>query len=298
MSTVRALIRHPADQVQVGLALLGPAALSLPFLISFSLELEILLWGVVWLFICRNNYILHNHVHRPFTSSRTLNRLLAILLGFCTGMTAGIWKITHVHGHHVEHKIDVLPSRGFVRRFDIRDTDYSYLGAIRHAFRTAPLQLALPVMIMIWESFRERSFRRTFYRYHLLEFCFIYGLVLGFFIIQPIKAFLYFGMMYSVVYLISRHVDYVTHVCCAKDSEHGFANVCVHPRYNKFLWNFGYHTAHHLKPAAHWTTLPSIHKELDLIEKPQPSAKTVNYFGIFSPAVFEWYSSDRPRGHS
>jgi fatty acid desaturase len=121
----------------------------------------------------------------------------------------------------------------------------------------------------------------------LLEFLLVYGLVFGIFLVQPLKAFLYFGIMYSLVYVVSRHVDYVTHVSSETDSSYGFANVCLHPKYNKLLWNFGFHIAHHLQPRAHWTALPAIYRDLGVNEE-AAVARTVNYFGAFFPAAFSW----------
>lgn len=289
MNNLRGLILNPADRMQVLLAIIGPVILALPFLVSLDVVLEIGLWAVVWVLISRHNYILHNHVHRPFTRSRRLNRILNVMLGFCTGMTAGIWKIIHVHGHHVEHKLDLLPSRSYVRYLKIdENAHFSYFSALRHAVKTAPLQWILPVYIMVRESARGGKFRRKFYRFYLLEFIFIYGLVIGFFLIHPQKALFYFGIMYSLVYIISRHVCYVTHVSSHSESRYGFSNVCVHPKYNKLLWNFGFHVAHHLEPKAHWTVLPSIYRTLN-VQEDETSARTVNYFGALSPAAFSWH---------
>jgi fatty acid desaturase len=150
--------------------------------------------------------------------------------------------------------------------------------------------------VMVRESFGEGQFRQKFYRYYLLEFILIYGLVIGFFLIHPIKAFFYFGLMYSLVYTISRHVDYITHVSSHSESDYAFANVCLHPKYNKLLWNFGYHIAHHLEPRAHWTTLPTIYRGLDL-QQDSPSASIVNYFGVFLPGVFYWHKIKQAEPH-
>jgi len=284
----RSLLRHPADRFQLALAVIGPVVLVSPFFLSLDVASEVFLWLFVWLFVSRHNYILHNHVHHPFTSSRLVNRIVNVLLGFCTGMTAGNWKIAHVHGHHVEEKLHLLPSRADVRILNLEDgAKFSHWFAICHALRTAPLQWFIPVRVMLRRSLSRPTFRRKFYRYYLQEFLFVYGLVLIFVWLQPTKAVFYFGVIYSLVYLISRHVDYVTHVSNQSDARFGFANVCLDPRYNKLLWNFGFHLAHHLQPRAHWTALPSIYGQLGVNEATEV-ARTVNYFGFFRPAAFSW----------
>lgn len=251
---------------------------------------EIALWFAVWFFICRHNYILHNHVHCPFSRSRILNRILGVMLGFCTGMSTGIWKITHVHGHHVEHKIDTLPSRSYVRYLEVDErAPFTALAAASHAIRTAPIQLFLPAYIMALRSFTGTSFRRKFYRFYLLEFLLIYGLVGLFIWINPPKALFYFGLIYSLVYLASRYVDYVTHASSHAKSEYSIANVCLHPKFNRTFWNFGFHVAHHVMPGAHWTTLPSIYEELKIDEDAIAVVTRPNVLGVFAPVSFSWH---------
>src|SRR5262245_46333277 len=136
MSKRRRLIRHPADRLQLALAVAGPAILTAPFLVSLDPGLEVALWLFVWLCISRHNYILHNHVHHPFTSSTLLNRILNVMLGFCTGMTAGVWKVIHVHGHHIEDKLQFLPSRSYLRVLQVDEHErFSYFGAVMHSLR-------------------------------------------------------------------------------------------------------------------------------------------------------------------
>lgn len=289
-SAKQGVIRNPADRAQVALAVAGPLVLVFPFFVSLTLWLEVLLWFAVWFFLCRHNYILHNHVHCPFTRSRTLNRVIGIMLGFCTGMTAGIWKITHVHGHHVEHKIESLPTRAYVRHLKVDESArFSSLTAAIHAIKTAPIQLLLPVYVMATRSFTGAAFRRPFYRFYLFEFLLVYGLVGVFVWINPVKAIFYFGLMYALVYHASRYVDFVTHASSEGPSELSIANVCIHPRFNKTFWNFGFHVAHHLNPGAHWTELPALYKNLGIEEDSSVVAARPNILGAFGPATFSWH---------
>jgi fatty acid desaturase len=283
------LLRHPADRAQVCLAIAGPGVLIAPFFVSLSTPLEICLWVCVWLAICRHNYILHNHVHRPFTRSKRLNRVIGFMLGFCTGMTVGNWKIAHVHGHHVEHLAARLPTRGYPRLLRVDETEiFSFAGGIKHALKSAPVQWAWPVCILAKESFRKANPRRAFYRYYLAEFLLTYSLVGLFVWISPLKALCYFGIIYALVYLISRYVDYVTHVSSRSPSKYGFANVCKDAKFNAAFWNFGFHVAHHLRPTAHWTELPLLYGELRVEEEATPAAKSPNFLGALSPPSYHW----------
>src|SRR5262245_6539903 len=122
-------------------------------------------------------------------------------------MTTGNWKITHVHGHHIEHKLNHLPARRHVRLLTVEDEGsrpFSVWNGIAHALKTAPIQWAMPLYAMIAGSFGRPGSRRKFYRYHLFEFLTVYGVVAALTYGNPVKGFLYFGLIYSLVYVISR----------------------------------------------------------------------------------------------
>ena len=65
----------------------------------------------------------------------------------------------------------------------------------------------------------------------------------------------------ATIYFISRYVDYLNHYGCNErsDDPYACANNSTSRAFNAVCHNFGYHTAHHLRPAAHWTELPAIH---------------------------------------
>ena len=114
-------VRNRADMSQVFNALAGPFVLMAPLALGLRGPELLGAWLAVWLYICRHNYILHNHVHHPFTDSKWFNRYLDWSLGFVTAMTAGNWRIMHVHGHHVEHLAELLPTRAHASRLRVDD---------------------------------------------------------------------------------------------------------------------------------------------------------------------------------
>lgn len=67
---------------------------------------------------------------------------------------------------------------------------------------------------------------------------------------------------YLGVFFFSRLTDYQNHVGCDEASSYSFANNVLSERYNWVRCNFGYHTAHHYYPDAHWTELPSLHEQI------------------------------------
>jgi fatty acid desaturase len=108
-------VRNRADIPQVLNALAGPFVLMAPLALGLRGPELLGAWLAVWLYICRHNYILHNHVHHPFTDSKRFNRYLDWSLGFVTAMTAGNWRIMHVHGAPrwvATHASACIPSTG------------------------------------------------------------------------------------------------------------------------------------------------------------------------------------------
>jgi fatty acid desaturase len=142
---------------------------------------------------------------------------------------------------------------------------------------------------MMDRSITGSPFRQKFYRFYLRELVLLFGIVWVFVWINPIKAFFYFGIIYALVYVASRYVDYVTHASSHGDSKYSIANVCLHPKFNKNFWNFGFHVAHHLQPRAHWTALPLIYEKLAIDKEPSAVATRPNILGAFTPATFSWH---------
>ncbi|HYA80887.1 MAG TPA: fatty acid desaturase, partial [Methylocystis sp.] len=85
----------------------------------------------------------------------------------------------------------------------------------------------------------------------------------------------------------SRYIDYLNHCGCDESDPNPFArgNNCLDARFNRRLNNFGYHAAHHFRPAAHWTELPKIHAEIaDRI--PKERLKSVSWSFLSVPRHF------------
>src|SRR5262245_43320408 len=101
MSTVLGKwIAHPADRVNVARALLAPAILFTPFVATLRDGYLLPYALFAFTLIGDTNYILHLHIHRPFTRNRIFNLLLDLSMGAVSGMTSSNWRIQHLYGHH------------------------------------------------------------------------------------------------------------------------------------------------------------------------------------------------------
>jgi fatty acid desaturase len=275
------MIIHPADRFNSLRALVAPPILFAPFFFD-SLAASTSLYGVVIFFLIgKTNYLLHLHIHHPFSRSSTLNLLLDLSMGSVTGMTSSNWRIQHLYGHH--RGIDV-PYRGN-QTWQLEK--YSALRALSFSIGTLWMTFFSPIK----ESFRKGiladlktpiSYRWAFFDQSLL-IVFVGALALW----RPWLVLFYLLPWYFVTHFVTRYVDYLNHYGCDENGGNRFAvaNNCLSRWFNFATHNFGYHTAHHLRPGAHWTTLPDIHAQYaDQI--PENNLKQFSWSGILLPYHF------------
>ena len=86
-------ICHPADRFNVARGLLAPVVLFTPLGFGFPDHYTTLAVVLIFGLIGNTNYLLHLHIHRPFTRKKWLNLVLDLHMGFATGMTASNWRI-------------------------------------------------------------------------------------------------------------------------------------------------------------------------------------------------------------
>ncbi len=240
-------------------ALAAPVLFFLPFAVGFT-SLQFILYIIVLIvLIGRANYLLHWHVHRRFTNSRAFNLLLDLCLGATTGMTASNWRIQHVYGHHLgaDEKFRATPTPELSAGYSARDAcSYcarslwpTFFGPFREAFEKGVLAYVKSPIDYRW-AFVEQS---------LLAL-----LIIALLLWRPWLTISYVLPWYVSVFLISRYVDYLNHYGCDEGDAHleDIANNTSHAWFNFLTLNFGYHTAHHLFPSAHWTQLPELHRAI------------------------------------
>jgi fatty acid desaturase len=104
---------------------------------------------------------------------------------------------------------------------------------------------------------------------------------------QPWLTLIYLLPWYLATHFITRYVDYLNHYGCDETSENPYqrANNSLSWWFNLTTHNFGYHTAHHIRPGAHWTELPAIHRTIaDKI--PDRHIKSFSWSGLAMPYHF------------
>ncbi|GAB6040774.1 fatty acid desaturase family protein [Endothiovibrio diazotrophicus] len=298
------LLTHREDRGAAALALLGPALMLLPFLAQALVEppipggVYLLYWFLFWFAVSRNNYILHNHCHNPMSGYRPLNRLFDYALGLVTGMTAGTWRLTHNHGHHVTHKRRNLPNHWipFVEEDEPLLREYSLTNAMRFSAKTTPTQW-FGILGVSLERWMKGGFRARYYRYIFLEATAVWLVVVALAWIDWRLCLAFVVLPHFLAHFFSRYIDYLFHVCANPRKNYEYCFSCINPSYNWWCWNAGYHLAHHNVPKLHWSRLPELH--IDLVQRhPQVRrlTRSYNYSGLYALLHAYWeHVTPRPR---
>lgn len=281
-------VAHPADTFNIFRALLAPVVFFLPFGCDFFAD-HIFVYFIALLFLIGNtNYILHLHIHRPFTTLGGFNLLLDLAMGASTGMTASNWRIQHLLGHHKgdEQRYRARPNGELER--------YTVLNAISYSLLSIWPTFFLPIAEAFDKGVLARVKSPIDFRWAFAEQCLLLALVAALGLWRPALVVCYVLPWYALNFFMTRYVDYLNHYGCDESGANQLecANNSLSPWFNKLTNNFGYHTAHHFQPNAHWTELPRFHRAIaDRI--PQHCLKP--YSWSCALMLYHFYLSSRGR---
>lgn len=277
------MLHFKEDLVNFIRGISAPIIFFYPVYAGFPEGYTVLTVCVLWLILNDINHVLHLHIHHTFSKSNTNNIILDICMGVVTGMTASNWRIQHIFGHHMGPRGEYGP--GYKWEME----RYSILGAISFSFRTIWPIFYKPIL----ESYRKGIINNTKhpinYRWAFIEQVLLIILIIVLLGLSPLLTISYVIPWYCLVYFVTRYTDYLNHFGCL-NTPTGVTNNCTNKIYNLLGCNFGFHTAHHSRPMAHWTTLPAIHKSISATI-PADKIKAYSWSGFMIP--YHFYLSAR-----
>ena len=282
------LLKYREDRINVIRAFLAPMIFFLPFYTGLPAGYELAAMAVIYFLVGDTNYLLHLHIHHPFSRSRTLNLLIDLSMASVTAMTASNWRIQHLHGHHRGIEMLFRGSKAW------ESESYSPLRALSYCIRSMGPTFWRPLAQSFVKGALASDTYPINYRWALAEHGLLILLILFLAWLDVNLLLFYVFPLYALTYFITRYVDYLNHYGCDEESEDVFerSNNSLNPVFNRLTHNFGYHTAHHVNPRAHWTALPDIHKRID--EKiPERCKKAVSWSWVLLPYHFYLSRSGR-----
>jgi beta-carotene hydroxylase len=274
------LLRHPADwRSLVWVALMGLfasaqlASHAVPSLLPATCYLA-LSAGV----------IAHNHNHCPIFKSRRLNNLLGYCLSIFYGYPTFAWIPTHNLNHHKfvnrtgdatitwrygnKNSLLIASTYFFVSSYFQSDVIKAY---IRNARSTNSRHFRLIVtQYIVWAGAHALLMSIACVRFGFWRGIAAWAIIFG----CPALFALWTIMLFN----------FIQHVHTDPWSEHNHSRTFIGRVLNFFLFNNGFHTAHHETPGAHWSTLPDLHAQIERGIEPELRSRSFawwcfrNYF--------------------
>ncbi len=224
--------------------------------------------------------IVHNHNHLRIWRHRWPNALQDYWLTLFYGYPVFSWVPTHNQNHH---------------KFINREGDYTITYRVSEKNNLWTL-LSYPSISSYWQQFpigahltRAWRTRRGHFWYCLSQY-----VVLGVFVGAALlldwkKALLYMVLPQQVGLFAVLVFNYLQHVGADEESEWEHSRDIESPLMNGFLFNNGFHTAHHAKPGQHWSVLPAEHEKIRHKLNPVLREKSLLWFllrtYLFAPLI-------------
>ncbi|MDJ0600873.1 MAG: fatty acid desaturase [Crocosphaera sp.] len=271
-------LKYPEDRINFWRACTCSVIFLYPFWGGLPPNYEIVTVIFLWFLLNDINHLLHLHIHCPFTEKKWLNLFLDISLGIVTGMTASNWRIQHKYGHHCPQVGDYCPGHSWEME------KFSILGSVYYSLRSIFPIFFKPLKESFLKGFQHNQTFPLNYRWAFIEQFLFILLVICLTFWKPLLGLGYLLPWYLLVYFVTRYTDYLNHFGCHEDY-YRISNNCLNQVDNRLCYNFGYHTAHHLYPDAHWSTLPEIHQRIET-KIPQCFKKEYSWSGFLMPYHF------------
>jgi len=245
------LLRHTADRRALTFTGIAAALLAIPFIVALPSMLYpfwIATSAIFCFIVCVIN---HNHAHVPLFRHQWANRAFGLYLTLLRGHSSSGVVVPHNMNHHIEHGSGE----------DWIDTDLAGKGpgifrVVRYVIR-ATASMARQRVQTDAPGLNQQG-RRQVRNERILLIAFL-GLMLW---SSPTNTLLFLVLPWLLGVFTLVAVNLPQHDGCDSSSEYSNSRNFTGKFGNWMLFNNGYHIAHHLQPALHWSLLPAAHSDL------------------------------------
>lgn len=212
--------------------------------------------------------IVHNTIHVPIFKKKGMNKFFQLVLSFSYGHSTSAF----VPGHNFSHHKYTQDTKDVMRTSKAR-------------FKLNILNQLLFFFIMSGDIIKDevrfalkmRKQHPAWFNQYLLEMGLVMGVKIALLIINWKCAVLFVLIPHQYAAWGIVGTNYFQHDGADHDHPYNHSRNFTSPLLNFFLFNNGFHGAHHNKPNLHWSLLPEyhvkhirphIHPELDLVSLP------------------------------
>ena len=195
----------------------------------------------------------HNHQHHLTFVPRWLNRFFGVLLTLAMGLPATAVVAMHNFNHHVHNN---------------HEEDFVRASLVRFRWNLLNLLFFPFVALARYAPFKAREMRAwrierpQLYRQVMLERLVLYPVYLLLLLLDPVETLVYVILPQLFGQWGILAINHIQHDGCDEDSAYNHSRNFVGRWLNWWVFNNGFHTAHHLRPGLHWSLLPEFHEEI------------------------------------
>jgi fatty acid desaturase len=220
-----------------------------PYIVDLPASMWFPLFAVLFALTYSVNTINHNVIHLPISSRPRVNRFFECWISVLQGHSSHrIW-VPHCLNHHIHFRDE----KDWMRP-DLAGAGPGLVQILRYIGRSlslGPLQDRTPPPPPLSKSVQA-------------AIAFEQKLILAVWIILALcdwKVFLVFTFASQFVAVCTlMGMNLLQHEHCDLGSEKNHSRNFTGRFANWFLFNGGFHSAHHLRPTAHWSEMPDIHR--------------------------------------
>ena len=219
------------------------------FTIFFYAESILLLLAYFFIMIVPKGIICswnHHHQHTSVFKNKITNRVLEFFYALHTGATSNVWVLHHNLGHH-RHYLDQELDQS---RWKCKDN--KTMGYWKYS-----LEVTLTSYYRAWlVGNKHKKQQKEFLIYGLITLSILIAIT----IYSPISALLLFILPMIISLFLTSQATFKHHSGLDTKNKYEASYTDISKFWNLMTGNLGYHTAHHVKPNAHWSDLPLVHE--------------------------------------
>jgi len=248
------MLRYKADiRTLIVVSLYFVVAVTPWFLWAGMSKWQVFMWVVVncvCSFMCA--IIIHNTIHVPIFKKRGMNKFFQVVLSFTYGHSTSAYVPGHNFSHHKYTQSDKDSIRTTKARFKL-----NLLNQLFFFFLMSGDILKGEIRF----ANKMRRERPEWFRQYLFETIIVLASKVCLLIINWKCAILFVLIphQYAAWGIVS--TNYFQHDGCDEGDPYNHSRNFTGWSLNWFLFNNGYHGAHHMKPNLHWSLLPAYYEE-------------------------------------